>query len=69
MDVLSLAQSGLTNVVATLGTATNETHFYKLFKYTDEVVLCFDGDGAGRQAGWKALNGRCPHCLIRNRLN
>ena len=60
MDVLSLAQSGLTNVVATLGTATNETHFYKLFKYTDEVVLCFDGDGAGRQAGWKALERALP---------
>ena len=60
MDVLSLAQSGLTNVVATLGTATNETHFYKLFRYTDEVVLCFDGDGAGRQAGWKALERALP---------
>ena len=60
MDVLSLAQSGILNAVATLGTATNETHFYKLFKFTDEVILCFDGDLAGRQAGWKALERALP---------
>ena len=54
MDVLSLVQSGIANVVATLGTATNETHFQKLFRHTNEIVLCFDGDAAGRQAGWKA---------------
>ena len=60
MDVLSLAQSGILNAVATLGTATNEAHFYKLFKYTGEVILCFDGDRAGRQAGWKALERALP---------
>ncbi len=60
MDVLSMVQSGLTNVVATLGTATNEAHFFKLFKYTDEIILCFDGDHAGRQAGWRALERALP---------
>ena len=60
MDVLSMVQNGLSNVVATLGTATNETHFYKLYKYTDEVILCFDGDRAGRQAAWKALERALP---------
>jgi len=60
MDVLSLVQSGIANVVATLGTATNETHFQKLFRHTNEIVLCFDGDTAGRQAGWKALERAIP---------
>ena len=60
MDVLSLVQSGIANVVATLGTATNETHFQKLFRHTNEIVLCFDGDAAGRQAGWKALERAMP---------
>ena len=55
MDVLALVESGLANVVATLGTATNEFHFQKLFRHTNEIILCFDGDHAGRQAGWKAL--------------
>ena len=60
MDVLSLVQSGIANVVATLGTATNEIHFQKLFRHTNEIVLCFDGDSAGRQAGWKALERVVP---------
>ena len=60
MDVLSLVQSGIVNVVATLGTATNETHFQKLFRHTNEIVLCFDGDAAGRRAGWKALERAIP---------
>ncbi len=60
MDVLSLVQSGIDNVVATLGTATNEMHFQKLFRHTNEIVLCFDGDAAGRQAGWKALERAVP---------
>ena len=60
MDVLSLVQSGIANVVATLGTATNEIHFQKLFRHTNEIVLCFDGDSAGRQAGWKALERAVP---------
>ncbi|MEM7078259.1 MAG: DNA primase [Pseudomonadota bacterium] len=55
MDVVALAQHGVANVVATLGTASGEAHFRKLFRYVDRVVCCFDGDQAGRSAAWKAL--------------
>ena len=55
MDVVALAQAGVPNVVATLGTASGESHYQKLFRYTDEVVCCFDGDQAGRRAAWRAL--------------
>ena len=56
MDVVALAQNGVAYTVATLGTATGSAHFEKLFRYTDEVICCFDGDQAGRQAAWKALD-------------
>ncbi len=60
MDVVALAQHGVANAVATLGTASGESHFHKLYRYTDEVICCFDGDSAGRQAGWKALENALP---------
>ncbi len=60
MDVVALAQHGVPNVVATLGTATSQVHFEKLFRYTREVVCCFDGDSAGRSAAWKALSSAFP---------
>ncbi|MDY0012990.1 MAG: DNA primase [Rhodocyclaceae bacterium] len=55
MDVVALAQFGVSNAVATLGTATTPTHIQKLFRQTDRVVFCFDGDAAGRKAAWRAL--------------
>ncbi|MDR0379416.1 MAG: DNA primase, partial [Candidatus Accumulibacter sp.] len=55
MDVVALAQHGIGNVVATLGTATTATHAQKLLRQADRVVFCFDGDAAGRKAGWRAL--------------
>ncbi|MHB1565735.1 MAG: DNA primase [Acidiferrobacter sp.] len=55
MDVIALAQYGVTNVVATLGTATTREHLERLFRFTPEIVFCFDGDRAGRDAGWRAL--------------
>jgi DNA primase len=55
MDVVALAQHEIENAVATLGTAVSEAHLEKLFRYTSEVVFCFDGDKAGRQAGKRAL--------------
>jgi DNA primase len=55
MDVVMLAQHGVGNAVATLGTATTATHVQKLLKLTDEIVFCFDGDAAGRRAAWHAL--------------
>ena len=55
MDVIALAQHGVDNAVATLGTATTPTHVLKLFRQTNEIVFCFDGDAAGRKAAWHAL--------------
>ncbi len=55
MDVIALAQGGLPNAVATLGTASGEPHYRQLYRYVDEVVCCFDGDRAGRRAAWRAL--------------
>jgi DNA primase len=60
MDVVALAQAGIANAVATLGTAATVDHFQKLYRYTDEVVCCFDGDTAGRQAAWRALESALP---------
>jgi DNA primase len=60
MDVVALAQHGIRYAVATLGTATNETHFQKLFRYAPEVICCFDGDRAGRQAARRALESALP---------
>jgi DNA primase len=55
MDVVRLHQAGITYSVATLGTATTQEHLNKVFRLTSEVVFCFDGDRAGRQAAWRAL--------------
>ncbi len=55
MDVLALAEQGVEYAVATLGTATTTEHLQRLFRYTDTIVCCFDGDNAGRQAAWRAL--------------
>lgn len=55
MDVVALAQHGVGNAVATLGTATTATHVQKLLRQVDRIVYCFDGDAAGRKAAWRAL--------------
>jgi DNA primase len=60
MDVVALAQFGVNNAVATLGTATTPDHLHLLFKQVDEVVFCFDGDQAGLKAAWKALELAIP---------
>ena len=67
MDVIALAQAGVRNVVATLGTATGEAHYRKLYRYADEVICCFDGDQAGLRAAWKALESALG-CLSTGRL-
>jgi DNA primase len=61
MDVVALAQLGFANAVATLGTACTPDHVQKLFRFTDSVVFSFDGDGAGRRAARKALDGALPY--------
>lgn len=60
LDVIALAQYGITYAVATLGTATSPEHLKKLFRYTKELVFCFDGDSAGQSAAWKALEQALP---------
>lgn len=60
MDVVALAQNGIPNAVATLGTAVGTEHFERLYRNTSEVVCCFDGDRAGRQAAWRALEASLP---------
>ncbi|MNQ83733.1 DNA primase [compost metagenome] len=60
MDVIALAQQGLRNAVATLGTATSEEHLKRLFRVVPSVLFCFDGDAAGRNAAWRALEATLP---------
>jgi DNA primase len=60
MDVVALAQFGLREAVATLGTATSTQQVERLFQNTSNVVFCFDGDRAGRQAAWRALESALP---------
>jgi DNA primase len=60
MDVVALAQFGIGNAVATLGTATTPVHVSKLLRLADAIVFCFDGDAAGRKAAWRALEVTLP---------
>ena len=55
MDVVALSQFDINYSVAALGTATTPDHIQTLFKTTPEVVCCYDGDRAGRDAAWRAL--------------
>jgi len=60
MDVIALAQFDINYAVATLGTATSKTHLDLLFRFSSELVFCFDGDKAGRKAAWKAMEIAFP---------
>ncbi len=60
MDVVALAQMGVENVVATLGTSTTTQHVQKLLRVAHNVVFSFDGDQAGRRAAWRALQASLP---------
>src|SRR5690606_8934716 len=60
MDVVGLAQQGIENAVATLGTATTPEHVQKLLRLSNKVVFSFDGDKAGRRAAWRALQVCLP---------
>lgn len=60
MDVVALAQYGVLQAVATLGTATTPDHAELLFRNAPDVFFCFDGDRAGRAAAWKALESVLP---------
>lgn len=60
MDVVALAQFDVRYAVATLGTATTPDHLQRLFQLTSEIVFCFDGDRAGKDAAWRALQVCLP---------
>ena len=60
MDVIAMAQAGITSVVAPLGTATTEHQLQKLWRLVDNPILCFDGDNAGRRAGLRASERALP---------
>ena len=60
MDVIALAHAGIDTAVATLGTATSSEQVALLFRETDEIVFCFDGDAAGKKAAWRALQSALP---------
>lgn len=64
MDVVGLAQAGIENAVATLGTATTPDHVQKVLRASHKVVFSFDGDNAGRKAAWRALTACLP--LVRD---
>ena len=55
MDVIALHQYGFTNAVATLGTAFTDLHFKRICKISQDIIFCFDGDKAGRQAALKTI--------------
>ena len=60
MDVVALARHGIDFSIATLGTATTGDHLNVLFRLTDNVFFCFDGDRAGKAAAWRALENALP---------
>ncbi|MBR8845821.1 DNA primase [Pseudoalteromonas sp. JC3] len=61
MDVVALAEKGIDYAVAALGTATTAEHMQTLFRNTDRVICCYDGDRAGRDAAWRALDHALPN--------
>jgi DNA primase len=61
LDVASLVQFGVENVVATLGTAMTNENIKRLTRLTDRVIFCFDGDRAGRAAAWRAMEAALPY--------
>lgn len=67
MDVVGLAQLGIANAVATLGTATTPMHIQKLLRGSDKIIFSFDGDKAGKRAAWRALQTCLP--LLRDDIS
>ncbi len=61
MDVVALAQYDINYAVASLGTSTTADHIQLLFRVTNNVICCYDGDRAGRDAAWRALETALPY--------
>ncbi|MDE1325778.1 DNA primase [Vibrio aestuarianus] len=68
MDVVALAQYGVDYSVASLGTSTTGDHIQLLFRQTNTVVCCYDGDRAGREAAWRALENALQYLKTGNTL-
>lgn len=68
MDVVALAQFGVDYAVASLGTSTTGDHLQLLFRQTNTVVCCYDGDRAGREAAWRALENALSYLKSGNIL-
>ena len=60
MDVVALSQYGIQYATAALGTATTQDHMTMLMRGTQEIVCCYDGDRAGRDAAWRAVENALP---------
>lgn len=61
MDVVALAQFDIDYAVASLGTSTTAEHIQLMFRNTDNIICCYDGDNAGREAAWRALETALPY--------
>jgi DNA primase len=61
VDVIAMVTAGFPAAVAPLGTALTEDQLALIWKMTDEPVLCFDGDGAGRRAAYRAVDLALPY--------
>lgn len=68
MDVVALAQYGVDYAVASLGTSTTGDHIQMLFRQTNTVVCCYDGDRAGKEAAWRALENALQYLKTGNTL-
>ncbi len=68
MDVVGMAQYGIGNAVASLGTAFTEDHLRVLLRFTDNICFVFDGDGAGQKAAWKSLRVALPMLEARHKF-
>ncbi|MAI37858.1 DNA primase [Alteromonas sp.] len=60
MDVVALSQFDINIATAALGTATTLEHIQMLVRATSHIVCCYDGDRAGREAAWRALENALP---------
>jgi DNA primase len=69
MDVIALAQAGITDCVAPLGTALTEHQLERLWRMSDAPILCFDGDSAGQKASVRAIGRALPGLAPARSLN
>ena len=72
MDVVQLAEYGITNSIAVLGTSLTESHLKILTRESKKITFCFDGDNAGEKASLKSakmclpfLGPRCEISLLK----